>query len=142
MSFTIHVRVIQNKPFAWYNIVEKSAWHYEGGGIWSEENGEQVLQMDCSGSSGMLRFKNPEGDFFLVALGIHNSKRWCDIVVDQKSNNTCTEIHPTYYNDGPRHEMLWKQLASLEKVNAQGESINVDYEQEDGSTLWATITVT
>lgn len=90
----------------------------------------------------LLKHNNTDrSQFFLVALGIHNSVRWCDIVVDQQWNNTCMEIHPTYYNKGPRYEMLWKQLASLEKVNAQGESIKVDFYQENGSTHYATITI-
>jgi hypothetical protein len=44
----------------------------------------------------MLRYKNPHGDFFLVALGIHKYKRWCDIVVDTKPFNTNMRIHPSY----------------------------------------------
>ncbi|KAG6554014.1 hypothetical protein Mapa_004931 [Marchantia paleacea] len=140
MSYTIRVRVIQTKPSAWYSIVEKTNWLY--GGTWSEVDGEQFLNMDASGTSGMLRFRNPAGEFFLVALGVHNYKRWCDIVVDQKSTNTSVEILPTYYDNGSRNEMLWKQLASLEKKTSKGEHIKVDYYKEDGNTLYATITIT
>ena len=111
------------------------------GGNWSEVDGEQILTMGGSGTSGTLRFKNPQGDYFLVALGVHNYKRWCDIVVDITPSNTGTEIHPTYYSNGARGEMLWKQLASLEKTTSKGVRFKVEYYKEEGHTFWATITI-
>ncbi|BFI25590.1 hypothetical protein MPTK2_1g22420 [Marchantia polymorpha subsp. ruderalis] len=140
MSYTIRVRVIESKPTAWYSVVEKCNWLY--GGYWTEVDGEDFLHMDASGTSGMLRFRNPAGEFFLVALGVHNYKRWCDIVVDQKNTNTGVEILPTYYNNGSRQEMLWKQLATYEKKTSKGETIKVNYYKEDGNNLYATITIT
>ncbi|BBN00408.1 hypothetical protein MPTK1_1g28930 [Marchantia polymorpha subsp. ruderalis] len=98
MSYTIRVRVIQTKPSVWYSIVEKTNW---SGSTWSDVDGEQFLIMETSGKSGMLRLKNHAGDVFIVALGVHNYKRWCDIVVNQKSNQTSVDILPTYYSSGP-----------------------------------------
>lgn len=145
MSYTTHVRVIQSKPSAWYSIVEKTVWKFANGGTWSEADGEQTLSMGGSGTSGTLRFMNPDGDYFLVALGVHNYKRWCDIVVDINSSNTGVEIHPTYYTEessGPRGQMLWKQLASLEKASSKGGvQVKVEYYKEEANTYWATITI-
>ncbi|BBM99608.1 hypothetical protein MPTK1_1g22390 [Marchantia polymorpha subsp. ruderalis] len=142
MTYSIHVRVIQTKPSAWYSIVEKTVWYFAQGATWRDVDGEQILTMGESGTSGLLRFENPQGDFFLVAVGVHNYKRWCDIVPDLKSTETGTAIHPTYYDNGPRNEMLWKQLASIEKKTSKGENIKVDYYKEDGNNLFATITIT
>jgi hypothetical protein len=143
VSYAIYVRVIQAQPSAWLSIVEKTVWHYAEGGTWTECDDEHTLTMNGSGTSGMLRFKNPQGDYFLVALGIHNYKRWCDIVPDAALGNTGIEIYPTYYANGTgiRREMVWKQLANVEKTTAKGVHIAVDYYKEDGNTLYATTTI-
>ncbi|BBN00407.1 hypothetical protein MPTK1_1g28920 [Marchantia polymorpha subsp. ruderalis] len=142
MSYTIRVRVIQSEPTSWYSIVEKTVWHYGNGGTWSEVDGEQILKMGDSGTSGVLRFQNQAGDLFLVALGVHNWKRWCDIVPDLKTTETAMAIHPTYYDEnGPRYQILWKQLESFEKDTSNGENIRVEYYREDDHDLYATITI-
>jgi hypothetical protein len=142
MSYTIHVRVIQTKPTNWFSIVEKTCWHYGNGAYWSEVDGDHILQMGASGTSGMLRFRGPSGGYFLVALGVHNYKRWCDIVPDHQASNTGVQIHPTYYDDKDgRNQMLWKQLAHLERTSTTGIKLTVDYYKEDGNTLYATITI-
>ena len=142
MSYTIHVRVIQTKPSNWFSIVEKTCWHYANGAYWSEVDGDHILTMGGSGTSGMLRFRGPSGGFFLVALGVHNYKRWCDIVPDQQASNTGVEIHPTYYDDkNQNNQMLWKQLAHLERTSTTGIKLTVDYYKEDGNNLYATITI-
>ncbi|OBZ78202.1 hypothetical protein A0H81_02578 [Grifola frondosa] len=99
MSYIIHAR-FRCQCNDSVSIVEKTVWHYANGGTWSEVDGQQVLTMGGSGTSGTLRFKSESGDYFLVALGVHNYKRWCDIVTDLTSSNTGVEIHPTYYQDG------------------------------------------
>ncbi|CAK9859160.1 unnamed protein product [Sphagnum jensenii] len=99
--------------------------------------------MAANGVSGMLRFNSSQGDsFFLVALGVHNYKRWCDIVVDATpTGNTCVDIHPQYYNaDSPRYQMLWKQLAHLEK-STTSVKIAVNYHKDDNNLLGATIII-
>ncbi|MCO5598951.1 hypothetical protein L7F22_053055 [Adiantum nelumboides] len=143
MSYSISVRVIQSKPLAWFRIVEKTAFYYGNGATWAEvDDGEQVLSMGSSGTSGTLRFMNPQGEYFLVALGVHNNKRWCDIAVDLPSSSTGVEIHPTYYIDNStRNAMLWKQLASLQATSSSGVKISVDYYVDEGKTLKATITI-
>ncbi|PTQ26716.1 hypothetical protein MARPO_0528s0001 [Marchantia polymorpha] len=137
MAYTIHVRVIQSKPTAWYSIVEKTAWHFALGATWREVDGEQILTMGDSGTSGLLRFENPQGDFFIVAVGVHVYKRCL-----QKPARLST---PTYYPVGNvlgfRYEIVQKQLATMEKKNSKGESIKVNYYKEDGNNLYATITI-
>jgi hypothetical protein len=118
--YVIHVRVIQTDPADWYRIVEKTVF---SNGTWGEAGGEQTLTMGGSGTSGMLRFTNPAGDYFLVALGV--------------------QVQPSYYSsgDGNRNAMLWKQLANLESTTAKSTKVKVDYYKEDGNTLYATITI-
>jgi len=142
-SYTIHVRVIQTKPKSWFNIVEKTVWKYANGGTWCECEGEQILTMGGSGTSGTLRFMNPHGEYFLVALGVHNYKRWCDIVPDLSPSNTGVEIHPTYYSEGSgnRNDVLAKQLAHLEKTTRKNTKVTVDYYEENGNDMRATITI-
>lgn len=100
-SYAVHVRVIQTEPSGWWDVVEKTVYHNARGGGWTdcvdESVGEQTLTMGGSGTSGMLRFKNPKGDQFLVALGVHNYKRWCDIVTDVPLDQTAVDVHPSYY---------------------------------------------
>jgi hypothetical protein len=51
-------------------------------------------------------------------------------------------IHPEYYNaDSPRYEMLWKQLAELDKTTFTGVQIEVHYYKEDDHTLWVRIAI-
>jgi hypothetical protein len=139
-SYVTRVNIIQTRRSPLYSIVEKTNFHE---GTWSEDGNEQILTVAGSGS-GMLRFKSSQDDsFFLVALGIHNYKRWCDIVVDATPiGNTCTEIHPQYYNaDSPRYQMLWKQLAHLEKATSTGVNIAINYHKDDDNLLGATIII-
>jgi hypothetical protein len=136
--YVIRVNIIQTSSDL-YSIVEKTNY---GNGTWSEYGNEQILNMPGSGVSGMLRFKSYQGDsFFLVALGVHNYKRWCDIVVDHTPGDTCMDIHPQYYNSGPKSEMLWKQLAHLEKSTPTDVKIAVNYHKDDDNLLGVTIII-
>nr|AUX13431.1 fruit body lectin [Dumortiera hirsuta] len=142
MSYTIRVRVIQKDPAKWFSIGEKTVWHYANGGTWTKCDGELTLTMGGSGTSGTLRFKNPQGEYFLVALGVHNYKHWCDILPNLSSSNTGVEIHPKYYVDGSsENAALWKQAGELEKKSSNGTTIAVKYYKEDGKTFYATITI-
>jgi hypothetical protein len=137
--YVIRVNIIQTSSLL-YSIVEKTSCRE---GTWSEYGNEQILNIPNSGHSGMLRFKSYQGDsFFLVALGIHNYRRWCDIVVDSPADNTCVDIHPQYYKgDYPGHGMLWEQLAHLEKFTSTGVKIAINYHKDDANLLGVTITI-
>jgi hypothetical protein len=139
MSYTIHATYVQTKLHPSYSIVEKTNFRE---GTWSENGPEHILTMSASGNSGILRFKSTDGNFFLVPLGVHNYKRWCDIVVDATPTDTGVAIHPEYYNaDSPRYEMLWKQLAELDKTTSTGVQIKVHYYKEEDHTLWVRIAI-
>ena len=142
MSYTIHLRVNQTGT-DFFGMVEQTVWYYANGGTWTYNNGEMVLTMGGSGTSGTLRFKNASGSLVLVALGVHNYKRWCDIVTDLAPKDTGVAIQPTYYKDGggdgSRNDMLWKQLSKIEKTDAKGNSFSVNFFKEDGKELWCEI---
>ncbi|KAG0606826.1 hypothetical protein M758_9G171000 [Ceratodon purpureus] len=108
--------------------------------------------MTRSGTSGILRFRNkePNGSIFEVALGVHNFKRWCDIVDNSEKAETAVMVHPTYYPDkdgnhdypGNRWDVLWKQRDNFEMtLDSSGFTVTVDYYVKDGFDLCATITV-
>lgn len=140
MSYTIHLRINQTTT-DWFGIVEKTV----NLGTWTEVNGEHILNLVNSGVSGTLRFESVSSDYVLVALGIHNYKRWCDIVTDLKSTDTALAIHPQYYLDasapGSRSDMLWKQLPSIEKTDSKGRKFAVNYFEDEGAKLWVTVTI-
>lgn len=84
MSYTIHVSVVQLSGT--YDIVEQTTWDNT---YWTQHGGTFVLHLTSSGSSGTLRFRdlqNSRSNSILVAVGVHNYKRWCDIVTDLKEN--------------------------------------------------------
>ncbi|KAG2043731.1 Cytolysin/lectin, partial [Suillus americanus] len=56
-----------------------------------------TLVMDGSGTSGALRFRNGAGEQFVVTRGVHNYKRWCDIVIDLTPGDTGVRIQHEYY---------------------------------------------
>nr|ANW37921.1 lectin [Boletopsis grisea] len=142
MSYKICVRVYQTNPNAFFRIVEQTVWNYANGGTWSDENGEKVLTMGGSGTSGTIRFVADNGEDFIVALGVHNNKRWCDIVTSlAANNNTGVIINPQYYNDGPRAYAREKQLATYNVGNAQGRNFAVNFTVSDGQELKANIII-
>lgn len=93
MTYTITVRVYQSNPNAFFEIVEKTVWNYANGGTWTVKDDRQVLTMGGSGTSGILRFVSGE-ERFIVALGVHNYKRWVDVSTGLAPNQTATNAHP------------------------------------------------
>ena len=61
-----------------------------------------MLEMGESGTSGTLRFMSDTGGSFIVAVGVYNHKRWCDVVSNLKNDETGVAINPQYYNNGGR----------------------------------------
>jgi len=97
--YKITVRVYQTHPGnGFFRVVEKTVWNYAGGGTWDEVNDTHVLNMGGSGTSGILRFKNDKtGEDVCVAVGVHNYKRWGDVVTGLKDGLTATVIQGQYY---------------------------------------------
>lgn len=139
MAYNITVRT-NNKSDKGFNIVEKTVWH---GGIWSSRNGIQKLTMDDSGTSGTLRYMNKEsGEHFVVALGVHNYKRWCEILVNLAPKETAAQRHAFYYNGGhAQHGMLWKQLPEISSTTSAGTRVVVKYLNESGHDYDVLITI-
>ncbi|KAF9055562.1 fungal fruit body lectin-domain-containing protein [Panaeolus papilionaceus] len=106
-----------------------------------KSNGQQVLNMGGSGTSGTIRFVADNGENFIVALGVHNYKRWCDIVTNLGRDQTGTVINPQYYNDGPRAYQREKQLASYSVKNAKGRQFAVKFTDGEGQDLACDIIV-
>ena len=135
MSYKITVRVYQTDSNRFFLVVEQSVFK---GGIWAESNGEYVLTMTGSGTSGTLRFVGNDDEIFLVVLGVHNYKRWGDIVTNLDEDQTGAAINPQYYG-GPadRAHARESQLAEYSVKNAQGRSITVNYTVAEGNDLRA-----
>jgi hypothetical protein len=122
MTYTFVVRVSDNSD-AGFAICEQSVLN---SGYWSNTDGVLTLVITHSGTSGALRFRSKSGEEFIICLGVHNYKRWLDIVEDITANDTCVIILPTYYTDaaGNRNGMLWKQLSEIEKRSSKGRDVH------------------
>jgi len=141
MTYTIIVRVIDTSDIG-FTIVEKTVWHFANGGTWTDSEGIETLTMNGSGTSGALRFRGaPDGEEFLVLLGIHNYQRWCDIVTDLGLGETAMKIQPTYYKEGGRGDMLWKQLPAISKKNSMGRQIEVKYVAQESAVYRVNVTI-
>jgi len=139
MSYTITVRVYQTNPNAFFDVVEETVWNFANGGTWEDVKGQKVLTMGGSGTSGTLRFKTESGENFIVAMGVHNYKRWCDIVPDLPNNETGVVINPKYYHDwSGRRE---KQLSNFSTTSAKDRKLSIDYTTADGHNLVAIIVI-
>jgi len=140
-TYTIAVRTVDTSAISpGFTVVEKTVWYYANGGSWSDNDSMHTLVMGGSGTSGALRFKNAAQEEFLVVLGIHNYKRWCDIVTDLAPGDTCMKIQPDYYS-GPRDGMLWKQLDHIRKWTARGTAVDVKYVKQSGDSFVVHISI-
>ena len=142
MSYSIALRVFQTNPArGFFHVVEKTVWHYANGGTWSEADGVLTLTMGGSGTSGVLRFKSDKGELITVAVGVHNYKRWCDVVTGLKTNETALVINGQYYSNGGRDYQREKQLAEYSVTSAAGTKFEVKYTVADGNNLAANIII-
>ncbi|KAF8999162.1 fungal fruit body lectin [Cyathus striatus] len=135
MSYKITVRVYRTNPNAFFRVVEKTVWKYANGGTWDEANGQHILTMGGSGTSGTLRFVADNGENFIVALGVHNYKRWGDIVTNLSNEQTGVVINPEYYSVKEREQARERQLASYNVNNAKGRNFSINYTVADGNDL-------
>jgi hypothetical protein len=139
MSYSIQVYLYQTNPAtgAHFRVVEKTVWKYANGGTWDEVNGHLVLKMGGSGTSGSLRLQSETGESFVVTLGVHNYKRWGDIVTNLKNDQTASTINPEYYsNNFPnRQKQREKQLSTYEIANSKGRKCSFKYTVTEGNDL-------
>lgn len=143
MSYTITAQVYQTNPNAFFRIVEKTVWNYANGGTWGEMNGTQVLTMGGSGTSGSLRFVSDTGENFIITLGVHNYKRWGDIVTNLANDQTGVIINPEYYDDKhrDREAQREKQLSMYSIDNLKDRKFEFKYTVADGNNLKVNIII-
>ncbi|KAH0580980.1 hypothetical protein H2248_012131 [Termitomyces sp. 'cryptogamus'] len=143
MSITISLSVDHINPDTHFRVVEQSVHHYLNT-FWDSdvEGTRYTLTMGNSGFSGVLRFLNDNGENFLVAVGVHNNKRWCDIVPDLQDDQTATFMNPQYYVTGtPYTEKRLSQLAAYEVESTTGRQLSIDFTQAEGNDLAAIILI-
>jgi len=141
--YTIAIRVYQTNPDNYFQITEKTAWHYANGGTWSENNGIHILTQGGSGTSGSLRFVGKNGEAFVLTVGVHNYKRWGDIVTNLKTNETALVINPQYYSaeHKDREKVRESQNIGHTVKNAQGRQVQVTYTVTEGQNLEANLII-
>jgi len=142
-AYTITINILQSLFPPWrYTLVERTA---KWGVDWAADSGDGLLtmKMNESGSSALLRFLVPgTRDQFIVAIGVHNYKRWCDIIPDVEEYETAMGTHMLYYNsDKPHYQKLWAQQSKAEATNKAGNKISINFDVADGENLKATLTI-
>ena len=139
MSYSIEVSIYQTNPAkgTFFRVVEKTVWKYANGGTWDEVEGYHVLKMGGSGTSGSLRLLSNTGESFVVTFGVHNYKRWGDIVTNLKSDQTACIINPEYYSSEhpDRQKQREKQLSAYEVADLQGRKYSLEYTVSEGKDL-------
>ena len=137
MSYTITAEVYQTNQNAFFHVVEKTVWHYANGGTWGKTNGAYVLAMGGSGTCGSLRFMSDTGENFIITLGVHNYKRWGDIVTNLKNDETGVIMTPQYYSDShkDREKQREAQLTSYSVPNVKGRKFSFIYTEAEGHNL-------
>ncbi|KAG8989611.1 hypothetical protein FRB94_001005 [Tulasnella sp. JGI-2019a] len=142
MSYKITVRVFQTNPNTYFNNVERTVWKYANGGTWTALGDELVLNMGGSGTSGSLRFQADNGESFVATFGVHNYKRWGDIVTNLSNEQTAMIINAEYY-DGTKDRAAAReaQRASYSVNNAKGRKLAINYVKPDGNDLVADLII-
>ena len=97
--------------------------------------------MSTSGTSGILRFKS-DTEYFTVALGVYNYKRWVDVCTNLDAGDTAAYFYPQYYTTGTTQaHVVEQQLSNFDVTSAQGTKIQVSYTVADGQSLECTIVI-
>ncbi|KLO10940.1 lectin [Schizopora paradoxa] len=143
MSYTITVNVYQTNPNTFFNCVEQTNWHFANGGTWGKHNDSYVLTMGGSGTCGSLRFVADDGEGVIFTFGVHNYKRWGDIVTGLVGHDTGVVITPQYYdsNHPDRCQARERQLASYNVNSAKQRNFAINYTVAEGNNLKANIII-
>src|SRR5712675_1459229 len=136
-GYRITAQVYHTNRNASFRVVEQTVWHYANGGTWDHVDGAYVLNMGGSGTCGSLRFLSNTGENFIITLGVHNYKRWGDIVTNLASDQTGVIITPQYYSNAhrDREQQRERQLTTYNVSNANGRNIKFDYTVTEGKDL-------
>ena len=143
MSYTITAKVYQSNQNAFFNNVERTVWKFANGGTWSQVDETYVLKMGGSGTCGSLRFVADTGENFIVTLGVHNYKRWGDIVTNLAGTDTGVVVTPQYYDDKhpDREAQREKQLITYSVKNNKGRAFSFTYTVTEGNNLKVNIVI-
>jgi hypothetical protein len=140
MSYTITAQVYQTNTNAFFRVVEQTVWQYANGGTWDEVKGAYLLTMSSSGS---LRFVSDTSENFIITLGVHNYKRWGDIVTNLTPDQTGVIINPQYYSDQHpnREKQREAQLTTYSVKNSKGRNFSFTYTVAEGNNLVVKIVI-
>ncbi|KZS90446.1 lectin, partial [Sistotremastrum niveocremeum HHB9708] len=143
MPYTITARVFQTNPKTFFRLVENTVWNYANGGTWNlnEGDGEYVLNMTGSGTSGALRFVNDTGENFVATLGIHNFLRWGHIVTNIPGDQTGLTVNTSYYNGNPDRAAAREAQNTHFQVQNPQRTFTLNYAVADGDNLVVNITI-
>ncbi|KAI0295805.1 fungal fruit body lectin [Russula brevipes] len=145
MVYTITAQIYQTNTNAFFHVVEKTIWGSGHAGTWSEIDGAHVLTIGASGASGCLRFRSDTDEFFIVALGIHEGRRWGDIDTLLGAGDTGIVVHPQYYSDAPnlwpRVQQREAQLTSYHVTSLHNRTFSFIYTVPEGRNLKVAIII-
>ena len=145
MSYSIEVSIYQTNPASntFFRVVEKTVWKYANGGTWDEVAGYHVLKMGGSGTSGSLRLLSNMGESFVVTLGVHNCKRWGDIVTNLRNDETACIINSEYYSSNCPYRVAARegQLCAYEVSDFRGRKYSLVYTVTEGNDLKARVVI-
>ncbi|KAF9226106.1 lectin [Gyrodon lividus] len=142
MSYSIKLRLFQMNPSrGFFSFVESTCWNYAKGGTWCHGSNGCMLTMGGSGTSGTLRFMSDKGERIIVAIGVHDYKRWCDVVTGLAPDATGVVINGEYYNDGKRAHVREKQLSQYSVTSASGTKVEIKFTVAEGNALQADIII-
>ncbi|KAG5335039.1 hypothetical protein C0989_002408 [Termitomyces sp. Mn162] len=137
--YKISLTIFQT-PSTSFRVVEQTIYG-RADSYWVMENGRYVFAMTVDGNSGTIRFAD-SGETFLVAVGVHNNKCWCDILPNLQVDQPGTVIHPQYYAKGTSYAVQRRKvLASYQVTSATGHQLTINYTQAEGQDLAADIII-
>ncbi|KAF8445141.1 fungal fruit body lectin [Kalaharituber pfeilii] len=146
--YTISIRIYQTDPSlkSFFHVVEEGCWWYGKYCRWSECNGEYILHMGESGTSGGLRLITDTGRRFIVFVGVHNYKRWCDILTRpylKEEDTVCKWLHKYYESGTSQAKQREKQLSEYSVCDDGDPKIKytIKFTQSEGEHLKADLII-
>ncbi|KAF7345988.1 Fungal fruit body lectin [Mycena venus] len=140
--YTITVHIFQSKPDSgvYFHVVEQMT-RYANTNEWNFVPGGLAFKSGYSGTSGSLRFADKGGEQFVVSLGVHNCKRWCDIVTDLSTAQTAATVNAEYNTNTRLISQREKQLTHCSASSNKGRTIQVNYSVAEGTNLVANVII-
>lgn len=84
-------------------IIEKIVWYESKGGEWNEANDAPTFTMNGDRGSGLIRFKESNGQIFSVVIGKGYQGWWCDVQTNLDVTDTGIKLLPEYYRNGGKY---------------------------------------